>query len=83
MEVYNQGKKVKIPYTIMRAASDWSHMPVVNLGNGIWESSDLSPDNIDGYAQAIQSYSNAMLTFIKQRCLNNSKNPSKVCKYSI
>ena len=83
MEAYNEGKKVKIPYTMMRAASNWSHKPVVNLGKGIWDCADLLPDHIDGYAQAIQSYSNAMLTLMKQRCLKVSNNPNKVCKYTI
>ena len=83
MEDYNRVKKTKIPYTMMRAASNWSHKPVVNLGKGVWGSAPLEPDHIDGYAQAIQSYSNAMLTLLKTRCLKTSKNPTKQCIFSL
>ena len=52
MEDFNQGKKSKIPYVMMRAASDYSHKPLVNMGEGVWKAGSLEPSFSSGYAQA-------------------------------
>ena len=51
MEAYNKGKKSKIPYTMMRGASNWSHKPLKLISPGVWGYMPLEPDHIDGYAQ--------------------------------
>jgi hypothetical protein len=84
MENHNRGKanNAKIPYTMMRANSNSSHKPIKRVSAGVWAQSSLEPDFASGYAQAIQSYSNAMLTMMRLRCQKNSKNP-KACQYTM
>lgn len=55
MEAYNRGKRTKIPYTMMRGASNWSHKPLKKLSTGVWGYMPLEPDHIHGYAQVNSS----------------------------
>ncbi|GAX74441.1 hypothetical protein CEUSTIGMA_g1890.t1 [Chlamydomonas eustigma] len=76
------GPKKAIPYTVMRSASDYSVQPLRYLGGGNWTYYDLPSDNVDGYAQAIVSYSNAFLTLFKTRCEFMSMSGS-ICKFKV
>ena len=46
----NRAEKDKIPYTMMRAASNYSIKPVIKISEGVWGSVDLAPDHKNGCA---------------------------------
>ena len=48
MENFNKGRKNKIPYSMMRAASNWSHKPLKKISEGVWGYMPLEPDHING-----------------------------------
>ena len=48
MENFNKGRKSKVPYAMMRAASNWSHKPLKKISEGVWGYMPLEPDHING-----------------------------------
>jgi hypothetical protein len=75
MEAYNKMNPDKaVSYVLMRATSNYSMKPVKKLANGTWISTKPDADHVNGYAQAITSYSNAMLQLFFNRSETTRKN---------
>ena len=60
---------LQIPYTFVRASSDYVHLPVELLDDGTWAEIDTVPtvDFVNGYSWAIASYSAVVLDLFLAR----------------
>lgn len=78
-----------LPYTFVRANSDWLHAPVVRGPGRTWRQIDQTRDFVTGYAYAIASYSTIVLSWLQSRCLKlvaekAIRGPaSTVCTYAV
>lgn len=71
MEKYNRKESTErlIPYTNIRATSNWLHHPVGQVSPGLWEyNEDVPEDFTNGYRYAISSTSATVLTWLQSRC---------------
>lgn len=76
---------LQIPYAMVRTHSDFLQKPIVQTGNGLWETSpDALPQNFDdGYPYAIATGSTAVLTMLQTRCHAIQGVNSAACRYAL
>ncbi|KXS22044.1 hypothetical protein M427DRAFT_129820 [Gonapodya prolifera JEL478] len=71
-----------VPFVYVRGNSDYVHQPVIyNQTAGIWQQyGNVEDDFANGYAYAIASYSNVVLSYLKSTCLSSGGGN---CTYTI
>ena len=70
---------------MVRTHSDFLQKPIVQTGDGMWETSpDALPQNFDdGYPYAIATGSTAVLTTLQRRCHAINSANAAVCQYAL
>lgn len=89
MTSYNSLKEsllsLQIPYVMVRTHSDFLQKPIVQTGEGMWETSpDALPQNFeDGYPYAIATGSTAVLNTLERRCHATNGVDHAMCQYRL